>query len=301
MRAAWGEREVRYVLVLVLLLPCGRVAVATALPDTLAGLSDQAGLEAVAPSGDGGRKELATGIVGGILVGSLISSYNDWWKDNSRSFHFIREGLFSDYSLGVDKLGHAYTSSFFFHAFRNVMLWGAFDDATATWWAAGTSAFFALSVEVGDGLSSYGFSLEDIAFNFAGLGFGLAQTQFPFLENFQFKWSYVPSGGYRWPPRFTDHYDAHTYWLTVNVHAFLPEEARSWWPPFLHLAFGYGVDELQTRREFLVGLDIHLGGFDIENPEMRLLMKTASMYHLPSPAVKITDGKGVQFLPLHLR
>jgi hypothetical protein len=246
-----------------------------------------------------GRKIAATAAVGGILVGSLISSYFDWWKDSAQPFHIVREGIFSDYSLGIDKIGHAYTSYFYFNTFRNVMLWGGYGESTALWWAAGTTAFFALSIEIGDGVSPYGFSFEDLAFNMGGLGLGMLRTAVPFLRSFDFKWSYVPREGYRWPPRFTDHYDAHTYWLTVNMHRLLPESIGNIWPEFLQLAVGYGVDDNQTRREGVLGLDFNLEIFPVSNPELRLLQETVDMIHIPAPAVKYTEGKTPKYYLFH--
>lgn len=244
------------------------------------------------------RKTVATGMVGAILAGSLVSSYYDWWQGANRPFHFTDDGLFSNYSLGIDKVGHAYTSYFYFHTFRNVMRWGGYEEGTARWWAAGTAAFFALSVEVGDGFSDFGFSAGDLAFNAAGLGYGIAQTYVPFLNNFNLKWSFIPQDGYRWPPRFTEHYDAHIYWLTVNVHGLLPESFRSAWPACIQLAFGYGVDEHQTRREGFIGLDLNLRVFRTEQPELRFVIDEADLLHVPMPGVKFTEGKEPRYRPL---
>jgi hypothetical protein len=262
---------------------------------------DTLSLQPVSPADTGWpvRKVVATGAVGGILVGSLVSSYFDWWKDSAQPFHAVDDGLFNNYSLGIDKVGHAYTSYFYFHSFRNIMLWGGYDPSTAFWWAAGTSAFFAVSIEIGDGMSPYGFSAYDLAFNLGGLGYGMAQVTFPFLANFKLKWSYVPADGYRWPPRFTDHYDAHTYWLTINVHNLLPHDWRDYWPEFIQLAVGYGVDDRQTRREAVIGLDLNLGAFGVENRDLRLVQQTLDLFHFPAPAVKFTGGKEPRWYVLH--
>jgi hypothetical protein len=241
------------------------------------------------------RKVVATTAVGGLLVGSLVSSYFDWWKDSGRPFHVVREGVFHDYSLGIDKIGHAYTSYFYFHSFRHIMLWGGYSRSAAFWWAAGTTAFFALSIEIGDGVSPYGFSFEDLGFNMLGLGFGMLQAEFPALRNVQFKWSYVPQDGYRWPPRFTDHYDGHTYWLAFNLHRMLPEGVGEYWPEFLQLAVGYGVGDKQTRREIVVGLDFNLGCLRTESPELRLLQREVDLIHLPGPGVKFSPGKQPEY------
>jgi hypothetical protein len=245
------------------------------------------------------RKAIATGAVGTLLVGSLISSYFDWWKGASEPFHFVNDGLFNNYSLGIDKIGHAYTSYFYFHTFRNIMLWGGYDPQSAFWWAAGGTTFFAVSIEIGDGLSPYGFSGYDLAFNMAGLGFAMAQTAVPFLRDFNLKWSYVPADGYRWPPHFTDHYDAHTYWLTVNLHNLLPVEWRGYWPECVQPAVGYGVDDHQSKREAVLGIDVNLGAFHAANRDLRLLQETVNLIHFPSPAVKFTEDKQPRWYVLH--
>jgi hypothetical protein len=245
------------------------------------------------------KKIVATGLVGGFLAGSLVSSYYDWWKDSNMPFHFVREGFIHDYSLGIDKIGHAYTAYFYFRTVRNILMWGGFDDEPAFWWGAGASAFFALSVEIGDGVSPYGFSWEDLAGNMAGLGFGMLQARVDFLRNVSFKWSYVPTDGWRWPPRFTDHYDAHTYWLAFNVHNMLPAEAAGFWPQWLQLAVGYGVDRGQTKREFVIGLDLNLEAFSTKNEDLLLVERVVNAFHIPAPAVKFTEDDRPKWYLVH--
>jgi hypothetical protein len=244
------------------------------------------------------RKVIATGIAGTILAGSLVSSYFDWWKKNGRPFWFVHEGWFYDYSLGIDKVGHLFTSYFYFNMFRNVLLWGDFDEDFAFWLAAGETAFFAVSIEVGDGLSRYGFSYEDLASNMIGLGIAILRTEVPFMQNFQLKWSYIPPDGYRWPPRPTDHYDGHTYWLTANVHNLLPLSLQSYWPSFVNLGVGYGVSGYvhespnpQTKRKAVIGLDLNLGVFETDSREVQLLQKTIDMLHLPAPGIRFVQEK----------
>jgi len=236
-----------------------------------------------------GRKILATGLVGGFLAGSLVDAYYAWWKGASNPFTFRAEGWFNGSSLGIDKAGHIYTSYFYFHAVRDVMIWGGYDPSTASWWGAGLSGFFAVSIEIGDGLSEYAFDYQDLLCNFAGLGYAVLQTKSPFFRNFNLKWGYVPRDGYRFPPHFTDHYDAHTYWITANVHELLPPSLKAYWPEFLQVGVGYGVDDRITKREMVVGLDLNLEVFSVHNEEISLAQKIVNMFHVPAPAVKFTE------------
>lgn len=245
------------------------------------------------------KKIVATGLVGGVLAGSLLNSYFEWWKDSGARFHFVREGFLDDYSLGIDKIGHAYTSYFYFRAVRTVLLWGGYGSDEAFWWGAGASAFFAVSVEIGDGMSPYGFSWEDLTGNMLGLGFGMVQARFDFLRNVSFKWSYIPQDGWRWPPRFTDHYDSHTYWLAFNVHRMLPEGPARFWPEWLQVAVGYGVDARQTRRELVIGLDLNLEAFATENEDLLMVERVVNAFHVPFPAVKFTEHDRPKWYLVH--
>jgi hypothetical protein len=241
--------------------------------------------------GFSGRKVLATGLVGAFLAGSLVDSYYSWWKGASNPFTFHAEGWFNDGSKGIDKAGHIYTSYFYFNAVRDFMLWGGYEPSTALWWGIGLSGFFALSIEIGDGLSEYAFDYQDLMCNMVGLGYGVLQTKSPFLQNFNLKWSYVPRDGYRFPPHFTDHYDAHTYWITTNVHGLLPPSLKDYWPEFLQVAVGYGVDDNVSKREMVVGLDFNLEVFSISNQELSLAQKILNKFHFPAPGIKFTEQK----------
>jgi Predicted periplasmic lipoprotein (DUF2279) len=137
---------------LALLLMVASTAAAQDSTDVTEGFSRREGFS--------GRKIPATVAVGGLLIGSLVDSYYAWWKNASNPFTFHAEGWFSDGSRGIDKPGHLFTSYFYFHTFRNVMLWGGYEPSTALWWAAGMSTFFALSVEIGDGLSEFAFDYQ---------------------------------------------------------------------------------------------------------------------------------------------
>lgn len=253
----------------------------------------------VIESGAGGRELIASALVGGILAGSLVDSYFAWWHNATKPFTFHAEGWLGGDHLGIDKAGHLFTSYFYFHTFHNIMLWGGHRPSTALWWAAGTSAFFALSVEIGDGVSEFGFDYQDLVFNLAGIGYGVLQAEHPFLRNFSLKWSYVPDNGYRFPPRFTNHYDGHTYWLTVNPQVFLPGSVADVWPDVLRVAVGYSVADRVSRREFVVGLDFNLEVCPAPGSDLQLLQKTINMIHLPAPAVKFSPSRKPEYHLLH--
>jgi len=65
-----------------------------------------------------------------------------------------------------------------------------------------------------------------------------------------------------------------------------------YWPDFLQVAVGMGVDDRLTKREFVIGFDLNLESlFRAENEDWLLFHKTVNMFHIPGPAIKFTEGK----------
>lgn len=247
------------------------------------------------------RHVASIGIAGGSLVLSTFWAFDEWWKGNSSPFHLLHEGWFNDYSLGIDKLGHFYTSYFYFRLFNSILLWGEHDEDDAFWWGAGMTALFAVGIEVGDGLTPYGFSTEDLSSNFLGLGYAMLQARIPVLRNFTFKWSYIPDQSASAAAHFSRYYDFHTYWLAVNVHELLPEAMQKYWPEFLQLAAGYSTGGGQTRREGVIGLDFNLEVFQTSNVDLQLLQKTVNMFHIPAPGIKFGERRTPRYKIFYLR
>lgn len=245
------------------------------------------------------RRFIASGIMAGMIGTTVVWAADAWWQGRGHPFTFYNEGWLDDQWLGIDKVGHAYASYFYFHTFHNVMLWGGFDATKAFWWGAGITECLAIALEIGDGFSTFGFSYEDLTANTLGLAYGMLQTHVPFFQNFSLKWSYIPTGVHN-GLNFTQHYDAHTYWLSFNVHGLLPPDWKPYWPMLIQLAVGYSIDESQTRREGVIGLDFNLEVFPAPNPDILLLQKTVNMFHIPAPAVKFTEGKEPQYYLFHL-
>lgn len=231
-----------------------------------------------------------------------------WWKGNTHPFSIYWEGVWNDYSLGVDKVGHFYTSYAYYLSLYDMMRWAGYDKSTSMWTGIGIAAFHAVSSEVADGFSNYGFTPGDLVFNTMGLGYAILQQEVPFLQNFNFKFSYWPSPNRprdeRW--RITNDYDGHIYWLSINVHDLLPESAQSYWPRFLNLAVGYGgknishhlPEGLPKYRKFAIGLDYNLNVFQTANDTWNTVLGMLNRFHYPAPALRKTEDSKVEFKPL---
>jgi len=249
----------------------------------------------------------------GIVAHSIFTTYVEykwWWEGNYHPFQFQYEGFLKDYALGVDKIGHTYTSHFYFHTLHNLMKWGGYDESTDLWVSSIIPAVYALSIEIGDGFSSFNFSPDDLGFNLLGVGYGLLQVKVPFFNNFKIKWSYFPSASrlnsFKHP--FSDDYDDHIYWLAINVHDLLPEQAATYWPRFLNIALGYGgknisVDLLNSGpmlRKFAIALDYNIPTIPLDGDTWEAVKNIVDLFHFPAPGVRFVETEPAEFKPVLL-
>jgi hypothetical protein len=231
------------------------------------------------------KKVLSVAGVSGIYVGSIVDSYIIWWKDDKRPFTFKSGSWFSNSDNGIDKLGHFYTSYAFYKIQKNIFLWGGYTPETSRMLSGSLTLLMALIIEFGDGFSRYGFDYKDFSFNAAGLAYGILQDEVSFLRNINFKWSYYPSTGFAFPPKFSDHYEGHIYWLTLNVNGILGD----FWPEYIQPAVGYSISK-DLQREYILGLDLNLLPlFRSESPLTEYIGEIINLFHLPSPGVKYSE------------
>lgn len=252
------------------------------------------------------KKNISTIGIASIYAVSIYEAYSMWWADETSSFRFIehKHPLFQDPShLGMDKVGHFYTSYYFYHIQKEVLLWGGYSDSYSKYLSALLSSSFALLIEVGDAFSPYGFDYKDLIFNLAGVGYGLLQDKYPFLQNFNFKWSYFPHNGLSGLGNFSDQYYDQIYWLTFDVHNIVGESKYNYWPKFLNLAIGYSISQDHPRgREFTFGFDLNLKEiFKTQNPEWKLLRNSVDLLHIPMPGVKFKPNGKPEYRGILLR
>lgn len=252
-----------------------------------------------------------TAITCGIAIHSafaIVLEYRWWWRDNYHAFDFQDEGFLDDYSLGVDKVGHFYISYFYFNALYNVMKWGGYDESTTMWVSVIVPALYAISLEIGDGFSQYEFAPDDLLANSLGLGYAVLNAKYPYLNNFKFKWSYIPTEKYRGRLNYpiTNDYDGHIYWLSFKIHNLLPELIKQYWPKFLNLAIGYGSQNASMgssgpmKRKFAIALDYNLAELPLNGDTWDSLKNIFDLFHFPAPGLRYIEGERPQFKPLLL-
>jgi hypothetical protein len=238
-----------------------------------------------------GRKIASTAVVGAVFVSTWVDAYYTWWKQTEKPFSFFSERWFSEAHGGIDKPGHFFGTYSIFRVVNDVLLWGGYDRSTAFWWATGLSLFNGFQIEVGDGFSQYGFDYQDLVFDFAGVGYGMLQSEIPLLENFDFKFSYWSKTGINTPIAFTKDYDAMTIWLSFGMHNLLPEGVARYWPEWLNLAVGYSVDDRESKKEVAIGIDLNFEGFSTHSENVYVAERLFDLWHAPLPAVKFTERK----------
>jgi hypothetical protein len=238
-----------------------------------------------------GRKIAATGVVGAVFVSTWVDAYYTWWKETEKPFSFFSERWVGGAHRGIDKPGHFFGTYSIFRVTNDILLWGGYRPSAAFWWATGLALFNGFQIEVGDGFSQYGFDYQDLVFDFAGVGYAMLQSEIPFLEDFDFKFSYWSATGIRTPIAFTKDYDAMTIWLSLGMHNLLPDGVAQYWPAWLNLAVGYSVDDRESKREVAIGIDINFEGFSTHSEDVFVAERLGDLWHAPLPAVKFTEHK----------
>lgn len=250
-------------------------------------------------------------VIGGLAlqqVASFAVQYKWWWKDDYHPFQFEPDGFINNYALGVDKAGHFFTSYLYFHSLNEIMKWAEFSPKTRRITSVVLPMAWAISIEIGDGFSSYGYSWEDLISNTMGVGVGLLQERYPYMRNFRFKMSYYPTAFYRnngfkdWS--LTSDYKGHCYWLSFDIHNLLPQKAQRYWPEFLNMAIGYGIDPQTTRdeqpriRDFCIAFDWNISSIKTKRKSVHAIKELVDYFHYPAPGFAKAQGKQNRFILL---
>lgn len=244
-----------------------------------------------------GVSALRLGIVGGVTTGAFIYGHilqsNLWWKGEKSNFHFDWEHDWS-YALGSDKFGHFFFPYLTSDVYRRAFLWSGVDSTSSLWLASGLALTYETYVEVKDGFSKeWGFSWGDFTADALGAAYPVIQHYVPALKPYSLKISFSPSEKFRAGEHkaIFDDYESTYHWLSVDVHALLPEPQRSVWPPWLHLALGHSVKQLDFAgggtHELFISLDWNLRGVPIEGWWWNAIAYVFQYYRLPAPAVRL--------------
>jgi hypothetical protein len=259
--------------------------------------------------------------------GSLLALNNMWYANYPRSsFHWYNDN--NDW-LQMDKVGHA-TSAYQVGLFgMDVMRWSGVPEKKAIWFGGAYGAVFLTTIELLDGFSAeWGASKGDLIANTTGSALLIAQELHWKEQRLQLKYNFYPTDyadqnpsllGRNLLEQSLKDYNGQTYWLSANIHSFLPESPL---PDWLNIALGYGADGmlegkdvsieyhhgfaeggcylyLPRERQFYLSLDVDLRRIKTKHKAVDKLLKLLSFIKLPAPAVQFTKSKGLEFIPLH--
>ncbi len=253
------------------------------------------------------RLRFIGGVVGVSVAANDIWQQNVWWRDRAPHFHVQNDAL---YARNIDKFGHAWTGLIISDAFRGSYGWAGVKPWPSTLIGAASSWLYMFNIEIQDGWGAdYGFSPGDVAANSVGAFFPVLQRAVPPLGHVHLKWSYHPvhvgeqDRATGKTPAFVDDYEGHTYWLTADVNPLLPRSARRYWPEWLGVAVGMGVQHLDIYRygygngvrEVYLAPDISLLPLARLGPRWRFGAELFNHIHFPVPAVRLRPGAPVWY------
>jgi hypothetical protein len=261
------------------------------------------------------RLGLILGATSLTLAGAYVYVNSAWWANQGTSFHFDN-GMDYKYAKNVDKAGHFMGGQVCAELFQESLKWAGVKEERSYLYAFLLGTTVQVFVEMKDGYApTYGFSVGDIAAGSVGSLMPYLKYKIPVLAPLSFKVSYYKHDDYYYKlfPHADgiDDYMNQTYWVSASVNDWLPKgsNAEKWWPDFLCIAGGWGVDNTLDKYYTGVNLDKNKGygnyeyylSVDIDWKKIipqrtggqRILAKTLNYVKLPLPTLQL--GPNVKY------
>src|SRR5262249_52215716 len=134
--------------------------------------------------------------LGGSFIATPIAGYLQWWKrSDSEPWHFANERWFQadTYAGGADKASHFYYGTLGEEALTAAYQKLGHPPDQARLLAFLNSALAAVVGEVGDGLTSYGFSWEDATIGTAGAAVSAFVGAHDLRDTIGFRFGFLPT------------------------------------------------------------------------------------------------------------
>lgn len=253
------------------------------------------------------------------LAGTTILLNEAWYKDHPRSsFH-----LYNDWGewLQTDKTGHIAASYSISLAGIHLMKQTGMPGRRAAWAGGAYGPVFLSVIEILDGFSeNWGFSIPDMAANFAGSALAISQEIFLEQQVIRIKYSYHESGlaqyrpdalGRNLPERMLKDYNGQTHWVSANIEGISGKSGR--FPEWLNISLGYSaygmlgghynpalangneLPVIDRHRQFYLSPDIDLSKIRTGSDTVNAILRSLNFIKVPAPAIEYNRGDGVRF------
>ncbi|HEY4651914.1 MAG TPA: DUF2279 domain-containing protein [Pontibacter sp.] len=262
-----------------------------------------------------------------ILLGSgfaagysamLVGLNKAWYAEQERTgFHFFNDNR---QWKQMDKAGHFWGA---FHESRagiDMLRWAGVPDKKAIVYGGLLGVVLQTPVEVFDGYQKeYGASVGDLVANTAGSAAIVAQElawrEVRIMPKYSFHSTRFAAErpnvlGKTLAEQALKDYNGQTYWLSVNVGDFLPEESR--YPKWLSIAVGYGAEEVvynheptnyslgfDAHRQYYLSPDLNLLHFKGRSKILNTALYVLSIIKVPAPALEYNRKDGFRFHALY--
>jgi hypothetical protein len=250
----------------------------------------------------------------GTTASSLGVTYyhlnNIWWKNNTVDFH-IDHDIDYRYAKNIDKLGHFLGGNITAELLQGQLEWTGMKEKQAATYSLVFSALVQGFIEIKDGYApDYGFSVGDVAAGSAGAFVHFMKSRIKAVDAIEFKMSYYKKHDYYFREYPFASYDGdymnQTYWVSMAVNDWMREGSKveKFWPDFLTIALGMGVDEKlnsyyngqQSYDVFGTGSYEYYLSLDLDwrkilpqrNGYVRFLSKTLNHIKTPLPTLKFS-------------
>ncbi|RDV16507.1 DUF2279 domain-containing protein [Pontibacter diazotrophicus] len=247
----------------------------------------------------------------------LVSLNNSWYSGERTSFHFFNDN--SQWKQ-VDKAGHFWGAFQESRAGIDMLRWAGVPEKKAILLGGLTGIVLQTPIEVFDGYQpEYGASAGDLIANTAGSAAVVAQ---------ELAWGEV-----RLMPKYSFHttrfaavrpnvlgnslaeqalkdYNGQTYWLSVDMGAFLKQETK--YPKWLNIAVGYGAEEIvynpegansasgfDAHRQYYLSPDLNLMHFKGPSKFLNTALYVLSIIKIPAPALEYNRKNGFRMHALY--
>lgn len=268
------------------------------------------------------RKKAVAVSLFGTSGATLLLLNQAWYKQYPRTrFQTFNDGR---EWLQVDKLGHGWSAYQMGRATSALWQWAGMSEKSSVLAGSSGSLVFLTFIEWMDAHSQkWGWSWADMAANGGGILLFAGQQWGWKSQRIGLKFSVAPQRyspdlvqrskllfGTSVPEQMLKDYNGQTYWLSANLHSFMPGSGL---PPWLNLAIGYGATgmwggfdnrafdhngnlifdrtDIARRRQWYLSPEVDLTKIKTSRKGLKTAFFLLNCIKVPAPALELSGNK----------